>query len=164
MLNVFPHLGWHMIKRWKLLIGMSLLLLCTLTALLVITSQEPTPAVAYSWIFDEDPPSFVSSLASKYSTHLKGYSIYLTFTVPPEKLPLILDTDVSAALYLPELDYLDDWHQEDQFRMMLPEHPPDVMSCRKIERIDGGTKSTIVYNPSNGAVYCYYVRDSDIDS
>ena len=151
-----------MFTRKRMLILVPLLLVGACAFELVRELQGPNASTAYRWVFDQPKPRFVTSLQSDYYSHLKGYGIYLTFVAPPMKLNEIIDTESSRPLYREDVDYLEPWHHEHKFREMLPGHNFDIKACRKTGRATDGEAWSIVYNPTNGSVYCFYLSDSDI--
>jgi len=93
----------------------------------------------------------------------RAYGIHLGFTVPPDRLHEVLDTNSSKPLYHEAIDYLEVWRGEHKFREMFPENPPDVKACQQIQWSATGETWSIVYNPTTGNIYCSYLNDSDIN-
>jgi len=151
-----------MFTRKRILILIPIVLITAFTIQLVREMEGPTPEIAFRWVFDNPPPDYATSLKSEFSTHLKGYNLYLGFDVPPTKLGETIDTESSTPLYRPDFDYLERWDHQKVFQKMYPEHLIAVNECRRIVRTTEGQQWIIVYNPTTGRVYCYYCSDSDI--
>jgi hypothetical protein len=124
--------------------------------------RGPSPAAAFQWTFGFTVPEYVTSLKSEYYSHLKGYGIYIGFIVPPDKQPEVIDVDSSRALYNETINYLELWRTESKFRELFLNGFPDLKTCRIIEKTIDGESREIVYNPTTGHVFCWYVSDSDI--
>ena len=141
-----------MLTPKRLLILIPLILVSACTFQLLREMRGPVASTAYRWVFDEPVPEYVTALKSEYYSHLKGYGLYLGFVVPPSRLNEVVDIESSIPLYPPDSDYIEPWHQEDRFRDMFPDNPPDVQSCRKTDRTIEGESWSVVYNPSTGNV------------
>lgn len=108
----------------RVLCVLPLVLVCASTFKLMRELRGPPAATAYRWVFGESAPDYVSSLKSGYYSHLKGYGLYLGFVVPPDRLGEVVDVESSLPLFRPELDYIEPWRHENQFRILFPENPP----------------------------------------
>ena len=147
-------------RRMVILIPLALVAACSLQ--LARELRGPNASTAYRWVFGHAAPEFVHSLKHEYYSHLKGYGIYLGFTVPPSRIDEIVDTESSHPLFRDDVDYMEHWHHEHKFREMFPNDPPDMKACRKTGKEIDGEAWSIVYNPTTGNVYCFYINDSDI--
>ena len=151
-----------MLARRRMLVLISLVLVAACTLQLARESRGPNATTAYRWVFDHPAPEYVTSLRSDYYSHLKGYGLYLGFTVPPSRINEIIDTESSRPLFRENLNLLEPWQHENKFVEMFPDDPPNAKACRKTGRTNDGESWSIVYNPTTGNVYCFYISDSDI--
>lgn len=151
-----------MSKRKQIVLGLIFVIASGVGVLFYFESQGPDAKTAYRWVFGKQPTDSITSLQTKYYSHSKGYGLYVAFCVPPSQLDQVFDTSQSRPLHQEETGYQESWRYEKTFREMCPEQPLDLKSSRISEWKKWGESMTIVFSPTSGQVFCFYLSDSDI--
>ena len=157
-------------SNWPLKVVATVLAVCCLAVCIafLLFPSEPafTPDRAFEHVFGQPTPDRLKSLQAFHHDELGYRSTYLTFEIPPELLPSLIDTQAAKPIYN---DLTKEWKpgfnreqfQRGRFHRMFENLNSDVKSFQVVQStVINGMRQTW-FHPETGEVACWHLSEQE---